>query len=79
VRSASADVIDFWYRTMMNNGADMNHRIACSVHLMNRAHGMPVQVTNETINENRKQILEVRWLPPRPDDKSKAVVLKPGE
>jgi hypothetical protein len=38
---------------MMDKKADMSHRIACSDRLMNRAFGLPVQVTNETINENR--------------------------
>jgi hypothetical protein len=32
--------------------------------LMNRVYGLPVQVTNENIVENRKQILEVRWMAP---------------
>jgi hypothetical protein len=53
------------------------HRIACSDRLMNRAFGLPVQVTNETINENRKQILEVRWLPPDPNDHSKLIEPEP--
>jgi hypothetical protein len=44
---------------------------------MNRAFGLPVQVTNETINENRKQILEVRWLPPDPNDRSKLIEPEP--
>jgi hypothetical protein len=29
--------------------------------------------------EQRHQVLEVRWLPPRPDDRSRAVDLGPGE
>ena len=56
-------VVDFWLRTMMNTKAEMTHRIACSLHLMNRAHGLPVQVTHENITENRKQVLEVCWMP----------------
>jgi hypothetical protein len=29
--------------------------------------------------EQRRQILEVRWMPPDPNDRSRAVDLKPGE
>ena len=71
------DVIDFWYRTMMDEVVEKQHRITCSVHLMDRAFGKTVQVTNETINENRKQILEVRWLPPDPNDHSKLIEPEP--
>ena len=58
-------------RVMMDENRDMMHRIACSKELMNRAHGLPVQVTNETVTEHRKQILEIRWLSPDPNDRSK--------
>lgn len=47
--------------------------------LVEYAYGKPVQPIAGLIEEHSKQILEVRWLPPRPDDKSKAVDLKPGE
>ena len=70
-------VVDFWFHTMMNTKAEMTHRIACSLHLMNRAHGMPVQVTHESVTENRKQILEVRWMPPDPNDRSKLIEPEP--
>ena len=70
-------VVDFWFHTMMNTKAEMTHRIACSLHLMNWAHGMPVQVTNETVTENRKQILEVRWMAPDPNDHSKLIEPEP--
>jgi hypothetical protein len=70
-------VVEFWFKTMMDQKADMSHRIACSDRLMNRGFGLPVQVTNETINENRKQILEVRWLSPDPNDRSKLIEPEP--
>jgi hypothetical protein len=34
-------VVDFWFRTMMNTKAEMTHRIACSLHLMNREAQVP--------------------------------------
>jgi hypothetical protein len=38
-----------------------------------------VQPIAGVMQETQKRILEVRWLPPRADDRSKAVDLKPGE
>ena len=43
-------------------------------YIMEYGYDRPVQ-----FQEQRRQILEVRWLPPRPNDHSKAVDLKPGE
>ena len=76
-RSHEADVIKFWYDTMMDHEADMAHRIVCSKELMNRAHGLPIQITNETTQETRKQILEVRWMAPDPNDHSKLIEPEP--
>ena len=41
--------------------------------------GKPVQPLAGAFQEERRQILEVRWLPPRADDHSKCVDLAPGE
>jgi hypothetical protein len=71
------DVVDFWYRTMMDDRVEIQHRIACSVHLMDRAYGKTVQVTQENVTENRKQILEVRWMAPDPNDHSKLIEPEP--
>ena len=62
---------------MMDNNADMAHRITCSKELMNRAYGLPVQITSETRQETSKQILEVRWLPPDPNDRSRLIQPEP--
>jgi hypothetical protein len=39
----------------------------------------PVQPIATTMQEQTHRTPEVRWMPPRPDDHSKAVDLKPGE
>jgi hypothetical protein len=52
-------------------------RITCSVHLMDRAYGKTVQVTQENVTENRKQVLEVRWLSPDLNDRSKLIEPEP--
>ncbi len=59
----------------MNPKVEMPHRIACSDRLMDRAYGKPVQVTNESVTEHRRTILEVKWLPPDPNDHS--IEIKP--
>jgi hypothetical protein len=74
---ASAGWIDFWYRTMMDDRVEMQHRIACSVHLMDRAYGKTVQIMNEQVTEHHKQILEVRWLSPDPADRSRLIQPEP--
>ena len=70
-------MIDFWFAVMTDENRDMTHRIACSVHLINRAHGLPVQISNEQVTEHRKQILEVRWMAPDPNDHSKLIEPEP--
>jgi hypothetical protein len=44
---------------------------------MNRAYRLPVQISSETVTGNRKQIPEVRWLPPDPNDHSKLIEPEP--
>jgi hypothetical protein len=70
-------VIDFWFNTMMREDRDMTHRIACSDRLMNRAHGLPMQISQESVQEHRKTILEVRWLEPDPNDRSRLIQPEP--
>ena len=41
--------------------------------------GKPVQPLAGAFQEEHRQILEVRWMPPDPNDRSRAVDLKPGE
>jgi hypothetical protein len=47
--------------------------------IMEYGFGKPVQPIATTMQEQTHRTLEVRWMPPRPDDHSKAVDLKPGE
>ena len=61
----------------MNPKVEMPHRIACSDRLMDRAHGKPPQSMEGHITEQRKQILEVRWMKPDPNDHSKLIEPEP--
>jgi hypothetical protein len=47
--------------------------------IMNYGYGRPVQPIAGVMQETQKRILEVRWMPARADDHSKAVDLAPGE
>ena len=71
------DVVDFWYRTMMDDRVEMQHRITCSVHLMDRAYGKTVQISSENVTEHRKTILQVRWMPPDSADRSNYIEPEP--
>jgi hypothetical protein len=47
--------------------------------IMNYGFGKPVQPLTGAFQEQSHRTLEVRWMPSRPDDHSKAVDLAPGE
>ena len=47
--------------------------------IMEYGFGRPVQPLTGAFQEQTHRTLEVRWMPPRPDDRSKAVDLAPGE
>ena len=70
-------MLDFWFNTMMDQNAEMSHRITCSFALMDRAYGKPTQSLEANVAEHRKQILEVKWLPPDPNDHSKLIEPEP--
>ena len=45
---------------------------------MDRAYGKPAQSVEAAITEHRKQIVEVRWMPPDPNDNSKLIEPEPN-
>jgi hypothetical protein len=47
--------------------------------IMEYGFGRPVQPLTGAFQEQTHRTLEVRWMPSRPDDHSKAVDLAPGE
>ena len=62
---------------MLDVKQEMPHRIACSLALMDRAYGKPHQSTEAAITEHRKTILQVRWMPPDPNDHSRLIEPEP--
>ena len=62
---------------MMDDKQPASLRLAAANDLLDRGYGKPPQAVVSA--QPRQQILEVRWLPPDPNDRSRAVDLKPGE
>ena len=53
-------------------------RMAAGKWLFEAAFGKPGQAVDTTPNQP-KRVLHVRWFPPDPNDRSRAVDLQPGE
>ena len=62
---------------MMDDKQPASLRLAAANDLLDRAYGKPPLAVVGA--PPRRQILNVRWLPPDPNDRSRAVDLKPGE
>jgi hypothetical protein len=69
--------VEFWVQHISNEKNDFWERLACSEKLMERAFGRPSQSIEANVLEARKQILEVRWLPPDPNDRSRLIEPEP--
>ena len=65
------------YLTEVLNDKRLSHtyRMQAASELMNRAFGKPPQAI--AAQQSTKQILEVRWLPPDPNDHSKVIEPEP--
>ena len=74
-------VLAFWEEVLENEKENYTtaERLEASDRIMAYGFGKPPQAIEAHFQERKHQILEVRWLPPRPDDHSKTVDLKPGE
>ena len=62
---------------MMDDKQPASLRLAAANDLLDRAYGKPPQAVVSA--QPPRRILEVRRLPPDPNDRSRAVDLKPGE
>ena len=74
-------VLAFWAEVLENEKKNYTiaERLEASDRIMAYGFGKPPQAIEAHFQERTHRILEVRWMPPRPDDHSKAVDLKPGE
>ena len=72
------EIISFYAEVFRNQGEDTVVRMAAGKWLWEAAFGKPGQAVDTTPNQQPKQLL-VRWLPPDPNDRSRAVDLRPGE
>ena len=73
------EIIGLYAEVLRDQGEDTVVRMAAGKWLFEAAFGKPGQAVDTTPNQQPKQILQVRWLPPDPNDRSRAVDLKPGE
>jgi hypothetical protein len=52
---------------------DIDHRMKAGAFLVAYGIGRPVQPVEAAVDSNVKQIIEVRWLPPDPNDRSRRI------
>jgi hypothetical protein len=71
------DCVKFWGETVNNDKAPFEERHAAAHALMDRAFGKPPQAIEGHFTEARKRVLEVRWMPPDPNDRSKLIEPEP--
>jgi hypothetical protein len=63
-----------WYQ---DENLPIADRRAAGDRLLDRALGRPTQGVDATLNQETKQILEVRWMPPDPNDRGNVTVPEP--
>ena len=69
--------VDFLAKTVADPKGDFWEKLAASKELMNRAFGKPPQSIEAHFEQQKRQILEVRWLPPDPNDRSRLIEPEP--
>jgi hypothetical protein len=71
------DFCHFLAKTVADPKGDFWEKMAAAKELMNRAFGKPPQSIEAHFQEQKRQILEVRWLPPDPNDRSRLIEPEP--
>ena len=79
VRHYDQDALRPIASVMMDDKQPASLRLAAANDLLDRGYGKPPQAVAAHFQQPTKRILEVRWMPPDPNDRSRAVDLKPGE
>jgi hypothetical protein len=72
-------VIAFWNEVLENEKKNYTtaERLEASARIMAYGFGKPPQAIEAHFREQRHQILEIRWLPPDPNDRSKLIEPEP--
>ena len=52
-------------------------RLAAANDLLDRAYGKPPQAVAAHVQQQTKRVLEVRWMPPDPNDRSRVIEPEP--
>jgi hypothetical protein len=71
------EIISYYAEVFRNQGEDTVVRMAAGKWLWEAAFGKPGQAVDTTPNQQPKQVLHVRWLPPDPNDRSKVIEPEP--
>jgi hypothetical protein len=71
------EIIDLYAQVLRNKGADTVVRMAAGKWLWEAAFGKPGHAADATFNQQPKQTLHIRWLPPGPNDRSKLIEPEP--
>ena len=73
------EIIAYYAEVLRDPGEDTLVRMAAGKWLWEAAFGKPALAVDATLNQQPTRMLHVRWLPADPNDRSKAVDLRPGE
>jgi hypothetical protein len=71
------EIIDLYAQVLRNKAEDTVVRMAAGKWLWEAAFGKPGHAADATFNQQPKQVLHVRWLPPDPNDHSKLIEPEP--
>jgi hypothetical protein len=70
-------IMQLWADVYQDEKQPINVRLAASDRLVDRALGRPTQAVEHPEEGEVKRILEVRWLPPDPNDRSRVIEPEP--
>ena len=76
VRQYDQDALRLIASVMMDDKQPASLRLAAANDLLDRAYGKPPQAVVGT-EPARRKILEVRWMPPDPNDRSRVIEPEP--
>jgi hypothetical protein len=62
---------------MMDDKQPASLRLAAANDLLDRGYGKPPQAVAAHVQQQTKRVLEVRWLPPDPNDHSRVIEPEP--
>jgi len=71
------EIIDYYVSVFQGESLPHGLRMEAAERLLNRAYGRPPVVDVDGNEERPRVVLEVRWLPPDPNDRSRLIEPEP--